>query len=107
MTLPCNAPVGFDALNSGIFYVLEGEALPDLRMVHAHTDLHLADPRQGRSRAAHYLRHGSSTSRAEYPQGAESFKSDIILNGNLNMSIEYYTSIVLTNHTITIMYAFY
>lgn len=61
MRLPCNAPVWFDALDSGVFYVLEGEALPDLGVVHAHADLHWADPRQGGGRVAHYLCHGTST----------------------------------------------
>lgn len=64
MTLPCNAPVWFNPLDSGIFYVLKDEALPDLGVVHAHADLHCADPRRGGGRVAHYLRHGSSTSEA-------------------------------------------
>lgn len=64
MTLPCNAPVWFNALDSGVFYVLEGEALPDLGVVHAHTDLDWSDPRQGGGRVAQDLRHGPSTSEA-------------------------------------------
>lgn len=61
MTLPCDAPVRVNALDSGVFYVLEGEALPDLGVIHAYADLDRADPRQGRGGVAHYLRHGPST----------------------------------------------
>lgn len=65
VTSPCNAPLWFDALDGGVLYVLEGEALPDLGAVHAHADLHLADAGQGRGGVTHYLRHGPSTSEAE------------------------------------------
>lgn len=62
--LPCNAPIWFDALDSGVLYVLEGEVLPDLGAVHAHADQHFANPRQGRGGVTHYLRHGPSTREA-------------------------------------------
>lgn len=65
MTLPCNAPVWFNTLDSRVFYVLEGETLSDLGMIHAHADLHWADTRQRRGRVANYLRHGPSASEAE------------------------------------------
>lgn len=58
--LPCNTPVWFNALDGGVFYVLKGEALPDLGVVHAHADLHWANPRQGRGGVTHYLCHGPS-----------------------------------------------
>lgn len=58
VTLPCDAPVRFDPLDGGVFYVLEGEALLDLGVVHTHADLHRAEPGQGGSGVAHYLRHG-------------------------------------------------
>lgn len=65
LTSPCNAPVWFNALDSGVFYVLEGEALPDLGMIHTHADLHWANTGYRRCRVAHYLRHGPSMSEAE------------------------------------------
>lgn len=58
--LPCDAPVWVNALDGGVFYVLKGEALPDLGVVHSHTDLDRADPRQGGGGVAHDLRHGPS-----------------------------------------------
>lgn len=58
--LPRDAPVWFDALNSRIFDVVEGEALPDLGTVHAHTDLHWSHARQGGGGVTHDLRHGPS-----------------------------------------------
>lgn len=65
MASPCNAPVGLDALDCGVFYVLEGEALPDLGMIHTHADLHLADTRQRGGGVAHDLRHGPPGSEEE------------------------------------------
>lgn len=62
LCLPGNAPVRLNALDSGVFYVLEGEALPDSGMVHTHTDLHWAHPGEGGGRVAHNLCHGPSTS---------------------------------------------
>lgn len=64
VTLPCDAPVWLDALDGGIFYVLEGEAFPDLSPIHTNADLHRADPRHGGGGITHYLRHGPSTSEA-------------------------------------------
>lgn len=61
VTLPRDAPVWFDPLDGGVFYVLEGEALPDLGVVHTHADLHWAEPGQGGGGVAHYLRHGPPT----------------------------------------------
>lgn len=66
LTLPCNAPVWLNALDSGVFDVLEGEALPDLGMIHTHTDLHRSNTGYGRCRVAHYLCHGPSTSEEEH-----------------------------------------
>lgn len=42
--VPGDAPLWFDALNGGVLYVLEAQALSDLGAVHTHAYLHRADP---------------------------------------------------------------
>lgn len=60
MSLPGDAPVRFDALDCGVFYVLEGEALHDLSVVYTDANLHGTDAGDRGGRVAHNLRHSPS-----------------------------------------------
>lgn len=56
--LPGNAPQGFNALDCGVLYVLEGQTLRNFGPVHAQADLHRSGSRHRRRGEAHNLRHG-------------------------------------------------